>query len=286
MADYTNSKPFAGAAAPYGAIATPWGRLEPLITPEQLRVRMLFGIPLMTRMVDPVTKRAIVMTDDMLKDFIHRAVDKAELETSLTLMPTQFQEKLPYSRLDFEQFGYFKLSQHPATSIESLSIQLADGGDVFNFPLEWVDTANLLYGQVNLIPLAYQTLTAGMYNAPGTGMVGYSGNGVFFNNLWNKDNVPALMNFQYTAGFRDGLMPSYINELVGIIAAMNILSQLGAINAKTTGQSLSVDGLSQSVSGTGPNIYVQRLTELKEERAMITKKIRSVYQSNFTITAI
>lgn len=284
MADYTVSKPLPGAIAPQGAIATPWGRLEPLLTPEKLKIRHLLGIPLVTRLIDPQTKRAQTITDEMLKEFIQLAVNEAELDTDLTIMPTQYAEKLPYCRQDYDQYGYFKLTKHPVASLESLTIQLADGGDIFSFPLEWIEVGNMVYGQVNLVPIAYQTLTSGGY--AGASTIGVGGNSVFFNNLWNRDWVPALMYFKYTSGFPNGMVPTYVNELIGIVAAMRVLSQLGAMNARVTSQSLGVDGLSQSVSGSGPQIYVQRLQELDTQRKFIVKKLRASYQSNFVITAI
>jgi hypothetical protein len=277
MADYTKSK---RAGASDGAnqylensVATPWGRLEPLITPDVLKSRFLKGIPLTLKVKDPETGKPYRITDDELKDYIEVAVDEAEQETHLVLMPTQFEEKLPYQRQDYDAFGYFQLSHKPVASIEALTVKLADNHEIFNFPLEWIETSNLIHGQVNILPLANTGI-----NQP---VAAGSGTAVFFNNLWNRPWVSALFGVKYTAGFKDGLMPRSVNQLIGIIAAMQVLSQIAAAYAGQTSASLGLDGMSQSTSTPGPNRYQVRMQELKEQRIMLVKKIRKGYGSKF-----
>lgn len=256
---------------PVNANASAWGRLEPLLTPEQLKTRFLVGIPMVLKIRDPETKEFFKITDDMLKDYIELAVADAEEETSSVIMPTQFREKLPFHKQDFEQFGYAKLPRRPIASIEDFSVSLADGSDIFVFPPQWIETANLIRGQLNLIPLAFQ----GMYG--GTGIVGAGGtqgSSAFFNSLWARPWVAALFGVSYTAGWKDGLVPKVINNLIGTIAAMRVLSIIAAAYAGSTSTSLGMDGMSQSVSTPGPQRYAVRIEELKADRALYTKKIK------------
>jgi hypothetical protein len=291
---YTGSKPAGtqdlgegtqGKQYPEGATSTPWGRLEPLITPDLLKSRFLKGIPLTLKIKDPETGKPYKITDDELKDYIETAVDEAEQESGLILMPTQFTEKLPFQKLDYEQFGYFQLPKRPIASIEALNVTLADGSSIFQFPTEWIETANLIHGQLNIIPLA-------MYGiGQGTGIVGgsvdgTSGTAVFFNSLWNRPWVAAMFGITYTAGFKDGLMPKSVNNLIGIIAAMQVLSMIAAAYAGATSTSLGIDGMSQSIGSPGPNRYAKRMEELQAQRALIVRKLKKSYASKFVVGTV
>jgi hypothetical protein len=266
------------------ATATPWGRLEPLLTPDQLKSRYLKGIPMVLKIKDPATGKPYTITDDELKDYIELAVDEAENETGLVLMPTQFTEKLPFQKQDYESFGYFQLPRRPIASIEALNVTLADGSDVFVFPTEWLETSNLIHGQLNILPLAFQGMQGG------TGVVGGvsagSGTAVFFNSLWNRPWVAALFGVTYTAGFKNGLMPKYVNNLIGLIVAMRVLSMIAAAYATYQSVSLGMDGMSQSVSTPGPQRFKIRIEELEKERALVVRKLKKAFGSKFVVGTI
>lgn len=297
MADYTNSKPAGnrelnadgsvkaqGQQYPENVVTTPWGRLEPLLTVDLLKSRFLKGIPLTLKIKDPETGKPYKIADEELKDYIDLAVDEAEQETSLLLMPTQVTVKLPFQKQDFEQFGYFQLPHRPVASIEELTVQLADGSEIFTFPTQWIETANLIHGQLNIIPLAFQGL------ASGTGIIGGTSEGqgtaVFFNSLWNRPWVAALFGITYTAGFKNGLMPKSVNQLIGVIAAMQVLSQVAAAYAGQQSTSLGLDGMSQSVSTPGPNRYAKRMEELQAQRALLVKKLKKSYASKIIVGTV
>jgi hypothetical protein len=273
-----------GGQYPLDVTATSWGRLEPLLTPDLLKSRYLKGIP-MTLKIKDVDGKHFKITDDELKDYIELAVDEAENELQLTLMPTQVTQKLPFQRQDYEQFGYFQLSHRPISSIEALNVTLADGSDVFVFPPQWLETANLVAGQLNIIPLAFQG------GQGGTGVIGGidsagSGTAVFFNSLWNRPWVAALFGVTYTAGFINGLMPKYVNNLLGCIVAMRVLSMIAAAYAGATSTSLGLDGMSQSVGTPGPNRYQVRMGELEKERALCVKKLKKQFGASFVVGTV
>ena len=290
MSDYTNSKKagtfdfgtgLQGKQYPEGAAETKWGRLEPLLEPEQLVARQLWGIPLISKFKDLDTGKPMRITDDMLKDYIQLAVDEAEQETGLIIMPTRFQEKLSYQKQDYESFSYLQLPHRPVSSIETLSVTLADGSAIFEFPLMWVETANLIHGQLNLLPLAFQSGIGGTGIIGGDPGAGSGGTAVFFNSLWSRNWVAALFGVSYTAGFINGMLPKAVNELIGCIAAMKVLSMLAATYARSTSQSLGIDGMSQGWSGPGPQVFALRMTELAAQRKLLVKKLKRQYATNF-----
>jgi len=262
-----------GQTYPENATQSPFQRLEPLITPDLLIQRHLFGIPLVSRFKDPLTQKPMRMTNDMLKDYINQSVNECEALCSIDIFPVKYHEKQPYSKPDFEQFGYFKLKHKPVHSLDAMTVQLADESEIFVFPNEWIETSNLTYGQVNIIPLGFSNL------GTGTGIIGVPSRGtaVYFNNLWNRSWVAALFGFSYTTGFLNGQLPIVVNELIGVVAAINILSMLAATWARVTSTSLGLDGMSQAISVPGPQIWTVRIGELKERRDELMKKIRKLF---------
>jgi hypothetical protein len=67
-----------------------------------------------------------------------------------------------------------------------------------------------------------------------------------------------------------------VNELIGVIAAMDVLSPLAATK-QTTSHNLSADGLGQGVSTPGPQIYKIRMEELDIQRQQILLSLKTMY---------
>lgn len=273
MADYTNSKSGPGGVFPDNATETTWNRLEPLITAEQVRYRHLFGIPLVSAMKDPLTGKAQVMTDDLIKDTIDRSISMAESDTGLDIFPIRQKEKHPFDRNEFNSFGYFRVEHRPVATIDKVTMTPSNNVDIYSVPLEWVETAYLPRGQINIIPL----FAATGYNSPvATGNVGAAFLAVLGSHQW----VPAFWQIEYTSGFPDGLLPKIVNELIGTIAAMEVLGLLAATYAKSSSHSLGIDGMSQSVSTPGPALFDQRIGLLADKRKMLAKKLKTQYGLN------
>lgn len=273
MADYTNTKSGPGVVFPDNAVESAWQRTEPLVTPDQVKARHMFGIPLVSAMKDPLTNKAQVYTNEMIKDTIDRAVAMVEQETGIDIFPLRSKEKHPFDRNDYASFGYMRVERRPVASVEKLSINPPSGVDLYTVPLEWIETAYLPKGQLNLIPIG----NAIAYGTPA--QVG-SGGALFLNVLGNQPWVPAFWMVEYTSGFPDGMIPKAVNELIGVVAAMEVLGALGATYGKSSSHSLGIDGLSQSISTPGPAIFQQRLGELAEKRKAMIKKLKTYYGLN------
>lgn len=269
MADYTNSKT-GPRVYPEQALETPWGRLEPLITPDRFVAKFLWGLKLQSKYLNPLTGLPWTLNEADIKDLVNDSVNIAEIDLGLTIMPVQYETKMPYDRKDYIQYGYFQLPNKPISSIERLSMKFSDNTENFVIPNSWIEVSNLVYGQVNLVPVVANALATDNNNS--------TFNSMLFLNLWDRSWVPALMDFVYTAGFSDGLVPSVINEYIGTITAIDILSKLGATYAEHTSTSLSLDGGSQSLSGPGPNIYVVRIGDLEKKRDKLSARIQKIYR--------
>jgi hypothetical protein len=272
MADYTDAKSGVGAVFPEHAIDSEHQRLEPLLGPSELVTRHLFGIPLVSQIKDPFTGKPMVMTPEMTKDIIEGAVQQAEILTGIDIFPVIRNEKQPFDKQAFASFGYMQLQHRPATSISKVSITPANGLDVYILPLEWLETAYLVRGQINIIPM-----TVAFSGLSGMAPVSSSGGSWFLSVLGNRQWIPAFWQIQYTSGFRDSMVPRVINDLVGTIAATEILSMLATTGARNQSHSLGIDGMSQSVSTPGPATYQVRLSELEAKKKSLINKVKSLY---------
>lgn len=271
MADYTNSRKGLGSPYPENATEAARQQVEPLITPDLLKSRHLFGVPLVSAQKDPLTGKQQVMTDDMLADIIEGAVAQAELELKIDIFPVKRQEKQPFDINLYNSFGYFQLAHRPATSVDKLSVTPSNQLDVYVVPNDWVEGAYLHRGQINIVPLTV-AFVQGTYIPQQS-----SGGAAFLQILGNKAWIPAWWQVEYTSGFPDGMVPRVVNDYIGTLAAMEVLSQLALTYARANSHSLGIDGLSQSVSTPGPQIFKVRLEELEEKRKRIEKKIKAIF---------
>jgi hypothetical protein len=276
VADFNFSRNNVGAVYPIGAIESSWDRLEPLITPELLCTRFLFGIPLVSRIKDPITGKYQVMTQDIIKDFIDQAVSLSETELGIDIFPLQRKEKISYDVVEFRNLGYVQLSWRPINNIESMSITMPNEQDVFDIPLEWVDCAMLYCAKLHLMPLTLALKSGSM--APLSAM---SGGAVFLSLFSSRTWVPHLWSVRYTTGFPNGNLPKPINQYIGVVAAMEILSVLAATYARYTSTSLSIDAISESVSTPGPQLFRIRLEELASKREWLCEKLKAFYGLHF-----
>lgn len=270
---YQFSKQPDGATYPLGAIASAWGDVEPLITPDQLKARHLFGIPLYSYQKDPITGKRQAMTDPILRDVINRAVAVAEVETHLEIMPRLHREKMPFDRQQYAALGYMMLPTHPVRSLEKLSVTASNGSDLYLVPPDWVEVAYIHTGQINIIPMTVAFQYGGFFvpsNSP-------NGGSAFLAILGQNPWIPAYWQVEWTTGFADGKLPLIVNELVGIIAAIDVLGLLATTNARNSSHSVGMDGLSQSISTPGPQIYDARIALLKEQKDRLVNKIRLMY---------
>lgn len=271
MSDFTGSKGTLGAIYPSHAVAAELQRLEPIISPQDIRDLHLFGLTLASQMPDAITQKNRVITDEIIKRIILNAIEQAELDLNIDISPVQRKVKMPFDRNLYQQYGYMVLPNRPVMSIDSFTVTPANGVDIYKVPLDWLEMANSPKGQINIVPMTAAFIQGGSVAAAATGGT------YFLSVLNNRGWVPAYWQVTYTSGYPDTMVPRIINELIGTITAMEILSMLATTYARSQSHSLSIDGLSQSVSGPGPTIFKGRLEELDAKRTKLTNKIKALY---------
>lgn len=273
MADFPYTKSYGTAMYPVHALETSGllKRVEPFLTPEQLRSRFLKGIPL-------VFFNGDTFSDDELKDRINIAQNEAELRLKTTITRELRQEKLPFKQQDYQAYIHLKAEQGPICTIHQLAIVSSDKNTIFEIPPEWIETSNFSKSYINVIPL----LAAYGVNSV-QGAVGNAGI-AFLTVIGGLNWVPAYWQIKYTSGVSntEGQVPTVVNEYIGCIAAIQILSMVAATFIHTS-QSQSQDGISQSSSGPGPRIYMVRIEELTRRMNDLERKLKGIFSQNFFV---
>lgn len=272
MADFSDSKIASQGNYPVEVKETSGlvTRIETLITPEHLKSRYLKGVD-----IDDYTS-------DELKDEIMMAINEFELLSGLTVNPVQHSEVLPFDGSLYRSFVYTKTNNGPIQSVQSFTIESSDEKVIYPLPVIWLDMRLAHRRQINIIPL----LTANTISSANVGLVGGgAGAFLFLRALGNIHWMPAFWRITYTAGIckEEGKMPVVVNQVIGMTAAIEILSAKQN-QIVFTSQSLSQDSISQSSGGAGTQTYQPRIDALTEKRDTLMKKIKSKFFSKYFLS--
>lgn len=215
-------------------------KVEPLLTIKELKDRWLFGI---LPIIDEEGKH---MSDETLIGYIETAVSMLEHDLDMSIVPAEVCEEKDYFANDYYEWGFMQLNNLPVIDITSIQVTYlrdinGEPETVLDIPTNWVRVRHH-DGLVRLVP-----------NNRFPANLAVGGNGSWFPELFNRHaNVPQLWTVKYTHGFGDGKVPVIINMAIGLLAsimAMNIAGDL-KLGSGIASQSLSIDGLSQSVNTT------------------------------------
>lgn len=251
-------------------------RVEAFLTPEKLRSRFLFGIPMWAALPDTMTKRRAEYTVEMQQDAIMRAATDVELHVGVSVQPQQKTIRLPFDRNEYASLGYFQLPDAPITAVMSLAVMpagdtlVSEGykGAVYVINPAWIDPANFQRGQLQIIPfMPASAIDYSPMNAVG------NGGAAFLSILSQLGWVASFWQCTFVCGFAEGRVPVMVNELLGMIAAVGILSELGATN-RIGSYSVSLDAAAQSIATLGPNVYQQRITDLEVKIKALRSKLK------------
>lgn len=279
MADLTDEKPGLGAVYPIGTTESQHQRLEPIVDHDQLVDRALFGYPLVSQLVDPIKKTVAVMTPEQLKDLIEGAVAEVEEDAHMRIWPDVVKQRHPFHRLDWTSgFGRFQLRSAPISSILSVKIESSSGVQFFSIPLEWIETGLLQWGELSILPLSPGTAASGgMYQ-------GIAGAELLLQHMqvgW----TPAYFTIECVIGFRDALVPRFVNDLIAKAAAIQIYGMLQA-TLPGTSKSLGIDGLSQSSALPSPQLLAARIKQLQDEYDKKIKKLKKKYNQSIILSSV
>lgn len=212
-------------------------RTESLMTPKLLRERYLFGVEL-------VDNQGNEMSNDVLQDYLDIAMSMVEHDLDISIVPNEHigddAEESDYQANDYWQWGYFQLKNVPVIEVKEIRA-VYPNANILSYPTEWFKLQKH-DGILRLIPSS-GTLSQFAVDAGGQ----------YFPEIFrNNGHVPLVWQIDYISGFEDGKVPKDVNTAIGLIAAIFALNIAGdlVIGAGIASQSISLDGLSQSINTT------------------------------------
>lgn len=238
-------------------------------TPKYIREKQLFGIP-------PFDANNRLLTDAAFQNAIEAAILRVENELGIVLRPRMCAgtdgatnpNNLPYldepgydyDPAKFRAFSYLRLRHHPIRTVYSVELWVG-AQRVTTIPPEWL-RINKKIGDVQVLPNALNTLAIGL-------------GGIAFPLLRAGSagsSIPHLWRVNYEAGMEAD--PGIFEVVSWIAAAQLLIIIASAVDAGIASQSVSVDGISESVSTTASaenSLYGANITE-------VTKRIKEWFE--------
>lgn len=256
-----------------------FSRYMPLPTPETMRRRSLFGIPLRSYLTHEE------VSDQTLQDYINEAVSEIEHTLDLYITPVTFEERHDYSReMQFWSFGVIKTYHSPILNVEKYQLTFNNGIGIpgslplVDIPLEFIHVQPQ-DGTVQLVPAQGVTISGFIVSI-------YSGLGYHAFNSQAISYWPGAVFLKYRAGFEKHRVPALLVSLIENLAAYRFLSSLGFLLFPYNSTSVGIDGTSQSVSTPGPAFLQQRLSELEKIYTREMEAAKGYYQKRFLIDTL
>lgn len=216
-------------------------KVEPLVTVEQLKATWLFGV----KIRDKETGKDF--SEDAYQNAIDTAIGMLETFLDMSISPVKnHKEYKDYHVNDYSEFGYFHLDNFPVESVSNIRMVYFrdDNGEVdenqaMEIPKSWW-RVNAHDGIIRLVP-----------NGKMPGNLAYS-NGGWFPEIFRLPMIPHAWEITYDYGFCTGRVPVLMNQAISMLAAIICLITAGhlILGAGIAGQSISLDGLSQSIQTT------------------------------------
>jgi len=250
---------------------------QTVLSTDELKALYFYGIPLNVMDGTEISK-------DVFDFYIKSAQQDLEKNLGIKIKPTLITEQIDFYSSDYsKQFPTFKVS-YPVVEAYSL-VGLINRVEQVVYPqsyLSWKQTNDGISYQryIDIVPTAASV--SGNVDVVFLGMTSQIG-------LRRFSQIPNYWNVQYKTGYDK--IPYDILNVIGKLAAINIFNVLGDIalgTAALASYSLSLDGLSQSISTTQSATnaaYGARILTYKKDVEESYKRLKKVY-SRFSFTTL
>jgi len=246
-------------------------RYSRLPTVDDIKNRYLFGIPLTSAFTNQT------LSDDAITFYIKSAISELEHTLDMYITPVIFKEAHDYERHNFTwNYNYLKVNHFPILSVQHLELSFSNTPNhagFVQFPLEFV-YVEPGSGVVQLVPAFGTSLSGFLLSA-------FSGTQYHALQSIGMNNFPGGVRITYTAGFEECKIPVALANLVGLIAAINLVSIIAPIIFPYNSTSVGIDGASQSSSTMGPRWLNDRIAQMVAERDRELDTVRGYYQKKF-----
>lgn len=206
-----------------------------VMSPAELLEIYFFGI-------DFGTEDGKQISQETIEFYIRSAQEEIENHLNLKLVMQIIDEKLDFTRDDFRHWGFLRLS-YPVTEIHQLDGKIGEVRQI-QYPKEWLSTREtndgIYHRNMYIVPSVGSATTDLVLFSGITPHLGF----------WINDRIPNYWHPIYCSGFAK--MPNDILNVVGKLAAINLFHIKGdlILGAGIANQSISIDGLSQSIGTT------------------------------------
>lgn len=293
--DFSNSKPNPHALYPQdvsitrGEGAAGLDRVEPLITVRRMKEEFLFGIPL----VSYTTQEAL--SDRVIRQIIKRAITNFETKYKVDVFPVQRTIRKQFDRTKMLQgFNQLNLGVANIQSIEEIAIRAVntkqfpnnqnppdaneDGNVIFIWPLDWITMDLASKGIIHIYPLSTATFSGVVPPQSGAAIP-------LLAQVSQLQWMPSFWFVRCTTGFQKNSIPAPVNEMIGWLAAKEILSMIGPTR-NFNSASIGLDAASQSVSGPGHQLYTQRMQDIDQNILRMEPTIKSLFGFQFYMSNV
>ena len=265
-----------------------YAEIEPLLDGKTFARRFLFGIPL----VSPITREKLSPED--MDDFIKRGMAKFQLDSKALVQTKVLRHRMSFDPNLYNQHIFLEIPFKPIRRVLRLAIcsssyrdqfdsqgqpisnqQFPSGGEIYVIPNDWVEMGNAVRGYLNVNPLspAFTALgTASATGAAGATILQFIGQQGWVPAYWTVECETGLM-------CSDGSVPVVVNEAIGAAAALLAIDLLLPL-FRTASQSMSIDGLSQSVNDRMIELLQDKRGVLDARYKEIVKQLKTMFGNN------
>lgn len=232
------------------------------ITTNFLKENYLFGIPLEDMYGNQ-------MRESMLDHYINSAIQHTQRMLQITIEPVTVTDEVhDYYQNDFLNWGFMQLHKRPIIEVQEMSMYFGDR-PMFTVPHDWIRHHHIS-GQLQLFP------TQG---SAGTMVI--ARNGSFLPMMVGMySHAPSLWRVSYRAGMDE--VPEDLVEYIMKRASVGILQVWGdlIIGAGIANQTLSIDGLSQSIGTTQSPEFSgsgARIKNYQDDMKLLEARLKDTY---------
>lgn len=217
-------------------------------------------------------------SDETVRFYAFAAQQEIAKFLGIKFVPELITETQDYYRDDYyHSFPFVKVT-YPVNKAYSM-LGMINSVEQVVFPNEWLavkktSSNNSVWRQINVVPNG--STVYGNSEIIYTGIISQYG-------LHSNLQVPHYWTMQYTTGFSLNNLPYEILNVIGMLAAIPIFAIAGdlILGAGIASQSLSIDGLSQSISSTSSATnsgYGSRIIEYRKTIKETLDRIKRNYR--------
>lgn len=243
---------------------------EPVISCEgfnltDLTTNYMFGIDLVDQQGNPFPKTLIA-------SYLNGAISWAEQLFDICLTERVIEEEYhDYERSDYMNWGYIQAFKRPIREVNQLQLMYGSQPS-FEIPLEWLKV-DKLGGKIQMFP------SQGSANNL---IINQSGVIFGLNQRWGY--APQMWKVSYVAGMKKEDIPENLKILIYKQATCDIMTVWGdlIIGAGIANQSISIDGLSQSIGTTQSAMFggaSARVQSYRDDIDRLIPVLRSTFSS-------